>query len=161
VPGTSLKRNVSERSLTKLEIGLTITTQKPLSYWGGFLTEAAETFDEVKGMVVARPDSYRAVILQHIARSYFESSYFDLAVVNAQKSAATYELAEAHFELGVFLIAAGRFAEADSVFREVKCRFGTLGHARNLLAQLVTHDVQRDAAKRAIEMHFPGDANGR
>jgi len=122
----------------------------------GLLDEATEIFDEVVTMVKARPDSYRAAIAQHIARSYFESSYFHEAAEKAQEAVLIHvPLVEAHFELGVFLLAEGQVTAADSVFRNAKARFGSAHYGRNLLSQLVSHGIEREAAQRAIDQHFP------
>jgi tetratricopeptide (TPR) repeat protein len=126
----------------------------------GRLDEATALFDEVLEMIAARPDSYRAAIQQHVARSYFESSYFAEAAVSAQAAVEIFDgLSEAHFELGVFLLATGDLISSDKVFQNAVRRFGGGGHAKSLLTQLTGHGIQPDAAKRAIELYFGERAN--
>jgi 4-amino-4-deoxy-L-arabinose transferase-like glycosyltransferase len=121
----------------------------------GQLDEATVLFDEVLEMIAARPDSYRAAIQQHVARSYFESSYFAEAAVSAQKAVEMFDgLSEAHFELGVFLLATGDLSSSDRVLQNAVKRFGGGGHAKSLLSQLAGHGIQPEAAKRAIELYF-------
>jgi tetratricopeptide (TPR) repeat protein len=122
----------------------------------GLHVEATAIFDDVMSTVSARPDSYRAAVHQQIARSYFESSYFVEAADQAQEAMLTYDgLVEAHFELGVFLIAKGEATRADSVFQKAIDRFGPTRYPRSLLGQLVTYGIQPEAAQRAMDTYFP------
>ena len=121
----------------------------------GLLSEATAIFDDLMSTVSARSDSYRAAVHQQIARSYFESSYFGKAADQVQKAVLAYDgLIEAHFDLGVFLIAKGEATRADSVFQKAIDRFGPIRYPRPLLSQLVKYGIQSEAAQRAMDAYF-------
>lgn len=120
----------------------------------GDLTEARAAFDEVLAMVEARPDSYRAAIHQHVSRTLFEAGYYREAIAETRRALDLHDLEDAHFELGIFMLASGDVGSADSVFAAAVKRFGKSAVARNLLHQLAQNEIAPVAARRAIQTHF-------
>jgi len=121
----------------------------------GNLIDARRAFDEVLAMVAARPDSYRAAIHQHVSRTLFEAGYYNEAVAESRLAIDLHDpLHDAHFELGIFLLASGDITASDSVLSRSVARFGKSDHARNLLEQLTMNDIAPEAARRAVHTHF-------
>ena len=121
----------------------------------GKLQEARKVFDDMMSMVVSQPAMNRAQILQHISRAFFETSYYVDAVRAARLAVETYDsLQEAHFELGIFLLAAGKAQDGHAVLSRAAGRFGKSPEARDLLEQIARNDIVPDEARRAIQRHF-------
>ncbi len=117
--------------------------------------EARKVFGEMLALVIAQPDSTRAAVHQGISRAYFEAGYYDQSVREARRAILLHgSLKEAHFELGVFLLAAGETRAADSVFVSATGRFGKSSQARRLLEQIAQNGIVPEAARRAVQTHF-------
>lgn len=118
--------------------------------------EARKTFDTLLTMVSARPDSYRAAIHQHVSRAFFEAGYYGEAVREARRAITLYDgLHDAHYELGIFLLAMGENAASDSAFASAVSRFGPSPRTRGLLEQIAQKDIAPEQARRAMARFFP------
>lgn len=159
---TALAREQRERGLQSeaREIRLYRDALKYLR--AGRVEEAKDHFAEIMELSSGATDSFKAVVHQRIARSYFEHRYFAEAAAEAGRAIELKDRIPAtHFERAMFLLASDNESAADSVLTEAIGRFGQSSHGRSLLRQLVAQDIAAEGAKRMLQAHYGREARDR
>ena len=152
-----------DEAIREYRLGTEISPDDPVLHYklgrghlsAGQIDEADDAFDSVFELDFSKSPAYNAASRLTIARHYFEAGFTGRAVAEAERALGQDRgLRQAHFDLGMFYLAHGDLATADSMYAEAVDRFGPDSTAAQNLQILIRNGIKTDEARTILESRF-------
>ena len=110
---------------------------------------------QIEAAVVAESAAQQAAVHLAIGRVFLQTEHMQKAITRAQHALVlnpTYR--EAHFDLGLFYVAAGDLKMATQVYERAIVQYGKDPRAAGLLQQFVQGELAVEGAREMLAVHF-------
>jgi len=121
----------------------------------GKIEDARAVFARIEVTIRAESDKQQAAAQLAIGRAFLQTGHMQEAVDRARQALTLNpDYREAHFDLGLFYVAADQMAQADEVYAGAVAQYGKDKRAAGLLQQFVKAGLAAEDAQKILAEHF-------